>query len=143
MGSARAVKGAGKGWRSGYERGHLLASQLGGPGTNRGQRNFVPLTPSVNSAMRHGVEKEVADRMHRKGRIFHAVVPEYFNNRNHIPKKTDVWIKMRQTLMESKCTIFAMRGLVWWMTSTLRIGAVKIEGSLYRKYWSRSSSGVH
>ncbi|MFF5257942.1 LamG-like jellyroll fold domain-containing protein [Actinomadura viridis] len=78
------------GWRSGYERGHLVGSQLGGPETNRERRNFVPLTPSANSAMSHGVEKEVADRLRRKERIFYVVVPEYYNKGNHVPKKVDV-----------------------------------------------------
>jgi hypothetical protein len=94
------------GWRSGYERGHLVASQLGGPETNTERKNFVPLTPSANSAMSHGVEKEVAERLRRKERIFYVVVPEYHNKGNHVPKQGDVWVveqcrpRGRRTLLQ-------------------------------------------
>lgn len=77
------------GWRPGLERGHLLGAQFGG--SNSDPRNFVPLTPSANSAMNHGVEKEIANRLRRGERVFYVVVPHYRNKKEYVPTRIDTY----------------------------------------------------
>ncbi|MEN3305959.1 MAG: hypothetical protein V7603_2161 [Micromonosporaceae bacterium] len=70
------------GWRSGLDRGHLIASQVGGDGGD--PRNVVPLYHDANIAMRSFVETLVTRRVAAGERIFYVVTPHYSGN-NVIP----------------------------------------------------------
>jgi len=57
--TSSSITPAGFGILGGYQRGHLLANALGGPGTEIA--NLVPISPSANTEMRDGPEKSARD----------------------------------------------------------------------------------
>jgi hypothetical protein len=64
-------------------RGHLLARQLGGSGTDR--RNLVPLYRAANSPEMSGAEQKIADSIAAGNTVFYSSVPVYENQNNPIP----------------------------------------------------------
>ncbi|MEU6879181.1 DNRLRE domain-containing protein [Streptomyces sp. NPDC046712] len=64
-------------------RGHLLARQLGGSGTDR--RNLVPLYRAANSPEMSTQEQKIADAIAAGNTVFYSSVPVYENESNPIP----------------------------------------------------------
>ncbi|MCZ0987358.1 DNRLRE domain-containing protein [Streptomyces diastatochromogenes] len=64
-------------------RGHLLARQLGGSGTDR--RNLVPLYRNANSPVMSGAEQKIADSIAAGNTVYYSSIPIYENSTNPIP----------------------------------------------------------
>ncbi|WP_353944337.1 DNA/RNA non-specific endonuclease [Streptomyces sp. HUAS MG91] len=64
-------------------RGHLLARQLGGSGTDR--RNLVPLYRNANSPVMSGAEQRIADAIAAGNTVYYSSIPIYENSTNPIP----------------------------------------------------------
>ncbi|MFF0047137.1 DNA/RNA non-specific endonuclease [Streptomyces sp. NPDC005498] len=64
-------------------RGHLLARQLGGSGTDR--RNLVPLYRTANSPEMSTQEQKIADSIAAGNTVYYSSVPVWGSDSNPIP----------------------------------------------------------
>jgi RHS repeat-associated protein len=64
-------------------RGHLLARQLGGSGTDL--RNLVPLYRKANTEEMAGAEQKIADSIAAGNTVYYTSIPVYENENNPIP----------------------------------------------------------
>ncbi len=79
--------------RLGHHRGHLLARELGGDGTDL--RNLVPLYAKVNSRTMRGYEDALAKRVKTGETIYYQVTPHY-SGENPVPDYLDLrWVGNR------------------------------------------------
>ncbi|MFE0422838.1 DNRLRE domain-containing protein [Streptomyces sp. NPDC058953] len=66
-----------EGMQPGMQRGHLLASRLGGTGEDR--RNLVPIYPTPNNSQMKKIETRIRDRIEAGETMYYEATPRYAN----------------------------------------------------------------
>jgi hypothetical protein len=76
------------GWRSGMDRGHLLARSLGGSGSDL--RNLVSLYKTPNQIIMRAIEDQISEMVQGQGAtVFYSATPSY-NGANPIPTQVEI-----------------------------------------------------